>query len=542
MIGKVNKLGTGFKGVARYLERGSPERVEPDRVDWIESRNLPTRDPEAAARIMAATARDGDSVQPPVYHFSISFDPADPVNRDTLRQVADRTLRDLGLQDHQALIVAHRDRAHPHVHVVVNRVHPEQHRVWSNWHDYRRIERSLRQQEAELGLRAVPGRHAPVPGHARTAPERAPARLERGDAAFVERVRREAGPHLTGARSWAELERGLAGHGLSVRVDGRGLVVTDGVRKAKASDIDRSVSRAHLERRLGALGEYRARQAVAARTLDDRAAALAQRRGPELALGPAVVPVSPSDRHGPRVSHTPERKPLDLSAALDRSPRAPSPQVRERTPAEPARSPVPARAPAERQRPRTYADAARDFSREARALYDDPAAARRAFLDASARRGAARTASTLRDEPHRFGTLRRDADLSRVSRAANAGYDYARMQGQRDRHVLKQSARLIGDAHRAQVPQRGLNAAANLAHVNVAGNVREAGARLASAAITRDAPELAAKLAERLVPMVPAQAVGLVKDALREGLKLARDMAMGRDPERERERSRGLSL
>jgi hypothetical protein len=356
----------------------------------------------------------------------------------------------------------------------------------------------------------------------------------------VERVRREAGPHLTGARSWAELERGLAGHGLSVRVDGRGLVVTDGVRKAKASDIDRSVSRAHLERRLGSLGEYRARQAVAARTLDDRAAALAQRRGPELALAPAVVPVSRSDGHGPRVSHPPERKPLDLSAALDRSPRTPSPQVHERTPAPP--SPVPARVPAERQRPRTYADAARDFSREARALYDDPAAARRAFLDASARRSAARTAATLRDEPHRFGTLRRDADLSRVSRAANAGYDYARMQGQRDRHVLKQSARLIGDAHRAQVPQRGLNAAANLAHVNVAGNVREAGARLASAAITRGAPELAAKLAERLVPMLPAQAAGLVKDALREGLKLARDMAMGRDPERERERSRGLSL
>ena len=533
MIGKVNKLGTGFKGHARYLEHGRQDALPRDheRVDWIESRNLPTRDPEAASRIMAATARDADSIQPPVYSFSISFDPADPVNRETMRQVADRTLRDLGLQDHQAVMVAHRDRAHPHVHVMVNRVHPEHHKVWSNWHDYRRIEHSLRQQESELGLRRVPGRHAPLPERDRAGLEREPARaLERGDTGFVERVRREAGPHMARARSWDELERGLAQHGLSVRVDGRGLVVTDGVRKAKASDIDRSVSRAHLERRLGPLGEYRARQAVAARTLDDRAAAPVQRLGPDVA--PALVPGSRS--------HGRDLAPLDLSAALDRSPRAPSHQVHERTPA-PASVPAP-RAPAERQRPRTYADAARDFSREARALYDDPAAARRAFLDASARRGAARTASTLRDEPHRFGTLRRDADLSRVSRAADAGYDYARMQGERDRYVLKQSARLIGDAHRAQAPQRGLNAAANLAHVNVAGNVREAGARLASAAITRGAPELAAKLAERLVPMVPAQAAGLVKDALRQGLKLARDMAMGRDEERERTRSRGLSL
>ncbi len=183
MIGKAYKAGTGFKDLAAYLQHGR-EGMEPDRVDWVDSRNLPTRDPQAAARIMAATARDTDSVQPPVYHLSISFDPHDPVDRAAMRQVAERTLHELGLQDHQALIVAHRDRAHPHLHVVVNRVHPETHRVWSNSWDYPRIERSMRAMEAELGLRVVPGKHAPVPEHVRhRAPQREPAqRLARGDA------------------------------------------------------------------------------------------------------------------------------------------------------------------------------------------------------------------------------------------------------------------------------------------------------------------------------------------------------------------------
>jgi hypothetical protein len=54
--------------------------VRPDRVAWIETRNLPTNNLHAAARIMAATARDSDSVQPPLYHFTISFDPHDPVD------------------------------------------------------------------------------------------------------------------------------------------------------------------------------------------------------------------------------------------------------------------------------------------------------------------------------------------------------------------------------------------------------------------------------------------------------------------------------
>jgi hypothetical protein len=250
VIGKAYRLGTGFRGLAAYLERGPREELQPERVDWIESRNLPTRDPEAAARLMAATARDSERCRKPVYHLSISFDPGDPVDRQTMRRVADRTLRDLGLEDHQALMVAHRDRQHPHVHIVVNRVHPERRTAWSNSWDYRRIEQSLRAQEAALGLRVVPGKHAPVPEQARERIRQAPERV-RGDGSFMERVRAEAGPHFTGARSWAELERGLAEHGLSLRMKGRGMVVTDGRQEVKASEIDREASRFRLERRLG---------------------------------------------------------------------------------------------------------------------------------------------------------------------------------------------------------------------------------------------------------------------------------------------------
>jgi len=369
MIGKAYKLGTGFKALAAYLEYGRRDGTERDRVEWVESRNLPTEHPQAAARIMGATARDSDSVQPPVYHFSVSFDPDDPLNRDTMRQVADRTLHDLGLQDHQVLIVAHRDRAHAHLHFMVNRIHPEKRTVWPNWNDYARIEKAMREQEAELGLRIVPGKHAAVPAHARDrAPRRAAPRLARGDSAFVERVRREAGPHLMAARSWAELERALGEHGLSVRTEGRGMVVTDGVHKVRCSEIDPAASRANLERRLGGpLGEYRARQAVAGRTLDERAAR----------VEPAPQPAAP-------------KAPAPIPAPDPRAPAAPAPQ----------RS----------RRPRTYTEAGRDFARHMRALYAEPAAARRAFLDAADRRGPERAAASLRQQPEHFGALRPGAD------------------------------------------------------------------------------------------------------------------------------------
>lgn len=338
MIVHVNKTGTGFKGTVLYLLHGHLDALNPDRVEWIESRNLPTRNAMAAVRIMAATARDSGSRQAPVYHISISFDPDDPVDRATMIQVADRLLRDLDLEEHQALIVSHKDRAHPHLHLVVNRVHPERLTVWSNWYDFPRIERSLRAQEVELGLRVVPGRNAIVPHTAELRPQ---PRLHRGDAAFLREVQERAGPVLKRAQSWAELERDLAAVGLSVRVNGRGMSVTDGEQVVKASEIDRAFSRNHLEKRMGIYGEYRALLAAPGRaatpppaqSVSEESPASAQPQedsaGDVAAAGPALEPERLTESAGVELlssseptnltpltsSGTDETRPADQSAA-----------------------------------------------------------------------------------------------------------------------------------------------------------------------------------------------------------------------------------
>jgi hypothetical protein len=132
--------------------------VEQDRVAWTTSRNLPTSEPELAATFMRATAGQSDRIQKPVYHVVLSFDPNDPADRANMERVADRLLERLGLAEHQALIVAHRDRAHAHLHLLVNRVHPENGKAWERWKDQPVIQQVLREEERALGLREVPGR------------------------------------------------------------------------------------------------------------------------------------------------------------------------------------------------------------------------------------------------------------------------------------------------------------------------------------------------------------------------------------------------
>lgn len=255
----IQTFGESFGGLASYLETGE-NRVDPaQRVGWTEFRNLPTERMDVAVPIMRGTA-SLSGTQQPVFHLSISWAPGEPVNRELMHAVMVQTLSDLGLREHQAVIVEHIDTDHPHMHAMVNRVHPETGVAWKGSWSKLRAEASLRRQELERGLRVVPGWLAPVPG----APELRPQpRLARGDEEFLREVQERAGPVLAQAQSWSEVEAGLSEFGLSVRVNGRGMSVTDGRREVKASQVGPEFSRGKLEEQFGRYSDYRARVAVA---------------------------------------------------------------------------------------------------------------------------------------------------------------------------------------------------------------------------------------------------------------------------------------
>jgi len=150
----VSSSGKSFRALAAYLATGRT-REERDRVAWSAARNLPTNDPELGATFMRATAAQSAKVEKPVYHVVLSFDPTDVPDRATMERVADKVLGRLGLAEHQTIIVAHRDRTHAHMHLLVNRVHPELGRAWERWKDQPRIQQVLREEESALGLRRV---------------------------------------------------------------------------------------------------------------------------------------------------------------------------------------------------------------------------------------------------------------------------------------------------------------------------------------------------------------------------------------------------
>lgn len=235
MIGAAS-TGASFQALGTYLVG------DEGRVGWVETRNTLASDPRAVvAEMQRDVALSRSRVEKPVYHLALSFDPTDAPTRDELRGAIDRTLRDLGLGDHPALVVAHTDTNHPHVHAMVSRVGADG-KAWSTSFSNRRLRASIEAQERELGVRWT-GRNADL---ARTpATQREPG--------FAAHVRSLALTDLRQATNWHDLDARLAAHGLRIERRGRGAIVTDGTREAKLSSVSRGVSRPKLEARLGPL-------------------------------------------------------------------------------------------------------------------------------------------------------------------------------------------------------------------------------------------------------------------------------------------------
>ena len=155
-------LGTDFCGLIAYLT-GSPDALHPDRVAWISCRNLDdVDDPSRVARLMRAHAGHHPRTEKPVYYFGLSLHSAEHLSPEQWDQAVDRVLQRLGLGRHQALVVAHRDTDHEHVHVVVNRVGDDG-RGWLPSIDLLKARDAIQHIEIEFGLTRAGTRDVSTP-------------------------------------------------------------------------------------------------------------------------------------------------------------------------------------------------------------------------------------------------------------------------------------------------------------------------------------------------------------------------------------------
>ena len=325
MLAKVIKLkhtgeSRGFKPVMEYVMRASEEEArkvapgerfeaghlnmesywdpradltnEDERRGYARDLALQCESSEDACRARPASRFKGN----PVYHVSINWIEGEHPSREQAERACQHVMAELGCADHQAAWAIHRDTDNDHVHLVVNRVHPERLTVWSPpfRKDYFILDKCMRELEIEFGHGRANGpfitldseqgpeivrmsraeRRArgllkeSTPGAPRLTD--AATRAEKGLGAGLSFqswvagtpardlkavLERSGAGHRHGA-TWQDVHAALARHGVRIETKGSGMVVTvrlrDGrVLAAKASQLGRFASKAELEKRLG---------------------------------------------------------------------------------------------------------------------------------------------------------------------------------------------------------------------------------------------------------------------------------------------------
>jgi Relaxase/Mobilisation nuclease domain len=164
MVPKLFPAGKSFKKLAAYLLHDAEKAKTAERVRWTHTLNLASDRPASAIDEMLWTIRGADwlkqqsnvpsggrPLENPVKHFSLNWHPSETPTREQMIEAVEGFLLHMGWREHQAVIVCHDDK-HPHVHVMLNAVHPETGRALDTSFEKRRAQEWAKAYEREHGV------------------------------------------------------------------------------------------------------------------------------------------------------------------------------------------------------------------------------------------------------------------------------------------------------------------------------------------------------------------------------------------------------
>ncbi len=175
MVPRLARAGTSFKSAGLYYLHDKDAATDA-RVAFTHTENMLTDRPDAALKVMAFTAmhqkelkashyvslnpddphcenmnRAGRPTKTSVLHYSLSWHPSETPDQEHMIEAARASLKKLGLQGHETLMVAHNDEPQAHIHLIVNKIHPETGRVAPLKYTKERLSKWAQAYEEEHG-------------------------------------------------------------------------------------------------------------------------------------------------------------------------------------------------------------------------------------------------------------------------------------------------------------------------------------------------------------------------------------------------------
>ena len=254
--------------LAAYIRAPETENAA-EKCIYAGARGFLTDTPAAQTAEMVALAEDAVRSRDPINHYVLSWREGEQPSPAQVEEVVDLLLGEMALEDHQAIYALHADTDNCHLHVIVNRVHPDTGRVKkvNRGFDIESLHRAVVRIEQAQGwtveenkrYRMVDGKLERTDPDAGSKPRRpSQQQLDRerrsGEKSAARVAIEAAAPLIAAAGTWDELHASLAEQGMRYARATRartGATVTIGDVTIRASRVSREATLRSLEARLG---------------------------------------------------------------------------------------------------------------------------------------------------------------------------------------------------------------------------------------------------------------------------------------------------
>jgi hypothetical protein len=219
---------SSFKTLKDYI-------CDSEKSDFTKEKNLLSI--ETADIEMKAMAAQSTRVKDPVYHFVLSWQENEKPTKEQSIEAANIALEKIGMSEHQAIIVGHNNTDNYHIHVEVNRVHPDTGRAVYPMKDYLKLNQACKEIEIKQGWE-----------RSKELDEKEEVKKIQIDRTEKDAIKEE----INNSKSWSELHQNLEKKGLSFERKGGGAVIKQGDSElCKASDLSRQYGFKQLQQRFG---------------------------------------------------------------------------------------------------------------------------------------------------------------------------------------------------------------------------------------------------------------------------------------------------
>ena len=229
---------SSFKKLVEYL---TDTQGKENRVGEVTMSNYKSEEIQWAMAETFAIQTHSSVTTDKTYHLMFSFGVDEEVSDEVLKAIEQKFVDALGFAEHQRISVVHKDTDNLHVHVAINKVHPDKLTTHEPYLDYKTLSKVCRDSESEFNLQKL------VKSKERSNDMDAQAGIQ----SLENWIKQECRESIQQANSWEQVNTILAEHGLTLKERGNGMVFSNGTIHVKASRIDKEFSKFKLEKRLG---------------------------------------------------------------------------------------------------------------------------------------------------------------------------------------------------------------------------------------------------------------------------------------------------